>query len=151
MSTQEPEAMQPAWRKANGRFAEGNPGKPRGARNRITLEIERLLEEAAPDAVRTILGAVKCAADVAAAKWIVDRVAPARRGRTVMLEGFPEIKGAADVAPALAAIATNFADGNISVEEAAMAARVLREFLDVLETAHRLGLGLGLGLADQGG
>jgi hypothetical protein len=46
----------------------------------------------------------------------------------------------------LAAIATAVAEGVISVEEAAAAANVLQKFLDVLETAHKLGRGLGAGL-----
>jgi hypothetical protein len=140
--------MPPVGRQANGRFGPGNPGKPRGARNRITVEIERLLDQAAPDAVRTIVSATQFA-DVKAAQWILNRVAPARRRRTVVLEDFPEIRGPADIAPALAAIAASVADGEISIEEAAMAARVLREFLDVLKTAQRLGSGLVP--ADQGG
>jgi hypothetical protein len=58
------------------------------------------------------------------------------------LDDFPEIRGPDDIAPALAAIATAVADGVISVEEATAAANVLQKFLDVLETAHRLGRGL---------
>jgi hypothetical protein len=57
----------------------GNSGRPRGARNRVNAEIDRLLEEAAPDAFRTILSAAQYA-NVAAAQWILNRVAPARKG-----------------------------------------------------------------------
>jgi hypothetical protein len=42
----------------------------------------------------------------------------------------------------LAATAASVADGVISVDEAALVANVLQKFLDVLETAHRLGRGL---------
>jgi hypothetical protein len=63
----------PTDRDANGRFAAGNSGRPRGARNRVNAEIDQLLEEAAPDAFRTILSAAQHA-NVAAAQWILNRV-----------------------------------------------------------------------------
>jgi hypothetical protein len=44
-----------------------------------------------------------------------------------------------DIAPALAATCASVADGVISADEAAVVANVLQKFLDVLETAHRLG------------
>jgi hypothetical protein len=131
----------PTCRAANGQFTVGNSGRPRGARNRVNAEIDRLLEEAAPDAVRTILGAAQCA-NVAAAQWILNRVAPARKGRTVILDEFPTINGPDDIAPALSAIAAAVADGEITVEEAALAADILQKFLDVLERTHRLRSGL---------
>ncbi len=76
-----------------------------------------------------------------AQKWILDRCAPARKGRVVVLDDFPEIRGPEDIAPALVAIAARIADGVISVDEAAAAANLL-QFLDVLETAHRIRRGL---------
>jgi hypothetical protein len=138
--TPDPSAL-PAGRLPNGRFSHGNPGKPRGARHRTSGEIERLLEGAAADVARSIIGAANCGS-LNAQKWILDRCAPARKGRVVVLEDFPEIHGPDDIAPALSTIATAVADGVISVEEAATAANVLQKFLDVLETAHRLRGGL---------
>ena len=132
-------------RLSNGRFTYGNPGKPRGARHRTSREIEQLLEGAAEEVVQYIIGAARCGS-LEAQKWILDRCAPARKGRAVVLDDFLEIRGPDDIAPALAAIATAVADGVISVEEAAAAANVLQKFLDLLETAHRLGRGLGAGL-----
>ena len=136
----EAEGVALVGRLPNGRFGPGNPGKPRGARSRISVEIEKLLEEAAPDAVRTIHGAAKFA-DVAAAKWILDRVAPHRQGRTVILEDFPAVKEPGDIGPALAAIAASFADGTISLDEATAAVSLMQKFLATLEAAHRLGSG----------
>jgi hypothetical protein len=135
----------PSGRLSNGRFTYGNPGKPRGARHRTSREVEQLLEGAAEEVVQYVIGAARCGS-LEAQKWILDRCAPARKGRAVVLDDFPEIRGPDDIAPALAAIATAVADGVISVEEAAAAANVLQKFLDLLETAHRLGRGLGAGL-----
>ena len=105
-----------AGRDANGRFTVGNSGRPRGARNRVNAEIERLLEEGAEDAIRTILSAAQYA-NVAAAQWILNRVAPARKGRVVVLDDFPPINGPDDIAPALSAIATAVANGELSIED----------------------------------
>jgi hypothetical protein len=85
--------------------------------------------------------AARCG-NVAAAQWIIDRVSPARKGRPLSLDNFPAINGPADFAPALASIASSVANGDLSVDEAALAARVLREFLEIIETAHRLRAGM---------
>ena len=136
-----PPSAPPSGRDASGRFTVGNSGRPRGARNRVNAEIDLLLEEAAPDAFRTILSAAQHA-NVAAAQWILNRVSPARKGRTVILDEFPTINGPDDIAPALSTIAAAVADGELSIEEASLAADVLQKFLDVLERTHRLRSGL---------
>jgi hypothetical protein len=109
--------------------------------DRVNAEVERLLEEGAEDAIRTILSAAQYA-NVAAAQWILNRVAPARKGRAVVLDDFPPINGPDDIAPALAALAAAVANGELSIEEASLAADVLQKFLDVLERTHRLRSGL---------
>jgi hypothetical protein len=103
-------------------------------------EIEQLLEGAAAEVTRYLIGAANCGS-LDAQKWILDRCAPARKGRVVVLEDFPEIRRPEDIAPALASIAANVADG-VSLDEATAAANVLQKFLDVFEKAHRLGRGL---------
>jgi hypothetical protein len=130
----------PEGRDTHGRFALGNPGKPRGARSKVAAEIDKMLEEAAPDAFETIRQAARH--NLAAAMWIIERVAPIRKGRPISLDDFPPINSAADFAPALASIASSVASGDLSVDEAASAARALQEFLGVLETANRLRSGL---------
>src|SRR5262249_10997628 len=88
-------------------------------------------------AIETIIGAIRCG-NVAAAQWILNRFAPARRGRSFSIEDFPSITGPSDIAPALGAIASSVAAGEMSTDEAHIAARVLERFLTVLETARRL-------------
>ena len=56
-----------------------------------------------------------------AAKYILERIAPSRRGRLVEIEGFPEIRTPADVPAALASLATAIGDGIITIEEATAA------------------------------
>ena len=143
-SSAQPETLEtsapPAGRLPNGRFNFGNPGKPRGARNRTSREIETLLEGSAAEVTRCLIGQAQLGS-LDAQKWILDRCAPPRKGRVVVLDDFPEIRGPADIAPALSATAAGVANGVIS----AVVANVLQKFLDVLETAHRLWSRFGAG------
>src|SRR5262245_62000016 len=118
----------------NGRFAVGNAGKPRGARSRIAADIDRALEAGVPEALRTICGAAACG-NLQAAMWLVSHFSLARKGRAVEIEGLPELRGPADVPLAISAIAAAVGNGDLSVDEAASAANVLRTFLVVLESA----------------
>jgi hypothetical protein len=138
-----PVGAPPVGRLPNGRFAAGNPGRPRGARSRLVSELEQAMELAAPEIVRILI----CRAQVGdgsieAAKYVLERIAPTRRGRLVEIEGFPEIRAPADVPAALASLATAVGNGVISIEEATAAGGLLQKFLDTYETAHRLAGGL---------
>src|SRR5580693_5257559 len=89
-----------------GRFrrgASGNPaGKPRGARNKVTVAIEGLMGKYGEQvAARMVKRAVD--GDVGAAKLILDRVAPIRRGRPVRLK-LPHLNDPASVMAAQAAL-----------------------------------------------
>jgi hypothetical protein len=72
-----------------------------------------------------------------AAKYILERIAPSRRGRLVEIEGF-EVRTPADVPAALASLATAIGDGIITIEEATALGGLLQKFLDTYETARRL-------------
>jgi hypothetical protein len=72
-----------------------------------------------------------------AARYILERIAPSRRGRLVDIEGF-EVRTPADVPGALASLATAIGDGTITIEEATAAGGLLQTFLETYETARRL-------------
>jgi hypothetical protein len=96
----------------------------------------------AAEVARCLIGAAQCGS-IEAQKWMLDRCAPARKRGVVVLDDYSGIRGAENIAPALAAIAAGVADGVVvSIDEAAVAVNLLQKFLDVLETAHRLGRGL---------
>jgi hypothetical protein len=93
---------------------------------------------AAPEIVRILIGRAQCGdGSMEAAKYILERVAPSRRGRLVEIEGF-EVRTPADVPAALASLATAIGDGIITIEEATAAGSLLQTFLDTYETAHRV-------------
>jgi hypothetical protein len=102
------------------------------------------MELAAPEIVRILIGRAQCGdRSMEAAKYILERIAPSRRGRLVEIEGFPEIRAPADVPAALVSLATAIGDGIITIEEATAAGSLLQTFLDTYETAQRLAKGLG--------
>jgi hypothetical protein len=132
----------PEGRDAKGRFAPGNSGRPKGARSRLITELEKAMELAAPEIVRILIGRAQCGdGSMEAAKYILERIAPSRRGRLLEIEGF-EVRTPADVPAALASLATAIGDGIITIEEATAAGSLLQTFLDTYETAHRLAKGL---------
>jgi hypothetical protein len=125
-----------AGRIQGGRFVpgvSGNPaGKPPGARARATRLAEKLMAGDAEAVVRAVIDAAK-GGDMTAAKIILDRIAPACRGRPVRLD-LPPIVSAADLVKALAAVADAMARGVISAEEAQAAAAVLEHHRKAVET-----------------
>ena len=136
----------PEGRDARGRFAPGNSGRPKGARSRLITELEQGMELASPEIVRILIARAQCGyGSMEAAKYILERIAPTRRGRLVEIEGFPEIRTPADVPAALASLATAVGTGTITIEEGTAAGSLLQTFLDTYETAHRLVKGLSPG------
>jgi hypothetical protein len=113
----------------------GNPaGKRPGTRHRATVLAERLMEGEAEGVVRKVIEAAK-AGDMTAARLILDRIAPARRGRAVAL-ALPEVIKADDVPAALAAVVAAMGDGALSPDEAAAVSAVIEVQRRAIETAE---------------
>jgi hypothetical protein len=132
-------SMRPEGRDARGRFTAGNSGRPKGARSKLITELEQAMELAAPEIVRILIARAQCGdGSMEAAKYILERIAPSRRGRLVEIEGFPAIQTPADVPAALASLATAVGNATLTIEEATAIGGLLQRFLDTYETAHRL-------------
>ena len=116
------------------RGVSGNPaGKPRGVRHRVTLLAEHMLQDDAQDVVRAVLTAAK-AGDMVAARLVLDRVLPPRRGRPVAIK-LPVVHAAADLTVALGAIVAAVADASLTPEEGGAIAAVLETQRRAIETA----------------
>jgi hypothetical protein len=76
--------------KSDGRFKSGNPGRPRGVRNRATALAERLASKDIGEIVAVLVEAAK-AGDVPSATLLLNRLWPAPKGRLVAFE-LPAIK-----------------------------------------------------------
>jgi hypothetical protein len=129
-------------RTSDGKFAPGNSlgGKPKGARNRTTLAVEALMEGEAENISRVAIDAAK-KGDMVAAKIVLDRVAPVRKGRPVVIPGMPVVASIDDIPKAHAALIAAVAEGHVTAEEAAPLSTMLAGFtnsLDAVALKHRL-------------
>jgi hypothetical protein len=111
----------------------GNPaGRRRGSRNRTTQAMQLLLDGEAQaltcKALELALGG-----DKAALRMCLDRLMPPRRDRVVPL-AMPPVRKVSDLTPAMAAIMTATARGEISAGEGVGLARLVDVFLKALDT-----------------
>jgi hypothetical protein len=111
----------------------GNPsGKPRGTRNRTTVLAEKLMQDDAKDIVQAVLDAAK-GGDMTAARLVLERIFPARRGRPVYFDP-PAMRTASDVAEAMSALMRAIGSGDLTPDEAATVASVIEMRRKALET-----------------
>ena len=128
-----------ADRDERGRFRPGNGGRPKGARHRLTVLAERMMEDEAGEVVTVVIAAAK-AGDMIAARLILERIAPPRKGRPVAFD-LPRIDTAADVLAALGAVLGAVAAGTLTPDEGVTIAGLLDAQRRAIETAdieHRL-------------
>jgi hypothetical protein len=118
----------------------GNPaGRPPGARNKATVLAEKLMSDDAEAVTRAVIEAAK-GGDMVAARIVLDRIVPPRRGRPVLLE-LGATETSRDVSAILSALVTTMAAGEITPEEAATAASVIeskRRAIETVEIEERL-------------
>jgi len=126
-----------------GRFQagqSGNPmGRPRGARNKATMLAEQMMAEDVASVVQSVIKAAK-SGDMVAAKIILDRIIPARKGQTIQLE-LPRVITTPDVIEAMTVALEAMAEGDISPDEAAAIMDVLstkRQAIETLELEQRI-------------
>jgi hypothetical protein len=116
----------------DGRFAPGNPGKPKGARRRLTLLLEAILEGQAESLTRQV---VKLAeqGDMAALRLCLQRLVPSRRDLPVAFD-LPEITTIADAERASSAVLAAVAEGELTPGEAESVMRLLVAHRGIVES-----------------
>ena len=113
----------------------GNPaGKLPGTKHHATRMAELLMEGAAESVVQAVVTAAQ-GGDMTAARLVLERIAPVRRGRPVSLP-LPVVNTAADVLAALGVTIQAMGDGDITPDEAATIAGVLEVKRRAIETAE---------------
>jgi hypothetical protein len=121
--------------KTRGRpFPPGNDGRPKGARNKRTCLAEQIMSEDLESVARAVVREAQNG-DMQAAKLVLDRVAPGRRGRPVEFT-LPAETDAAGISVAFDTVLKEVAAGQISPEEAASIAALLEARRKVAETAE---------------
>ena len=111
----------------------GNPtGRPRRLRNKVTVAVEGLMGQYAQQVTaRVIERASK--GDTVAARLVLERIAPPRRGRPVHLK-LPDIGDAAGLMDAQATVLRAVATGKLTPEEAEPLSAMLGAHLKTIET-----------------
>lgn len=130
-------------RQTRGRqFQPGNKfgqGRKVGSRNSATLMLEKMMADDAEDVVRAIVKAAKDG-DMQAARMIVDRLIPVRKGRPVTIN-LPPFTTAAGVLEAIDVVTHAVAVGELTPEEASTIAGLLetkRRAIETMDLEERL-------------
>jgi hypothetical protein len=118
----------------------GNPnGKPKGARNRATMLAEKLMQDDVEAVVNTVVAAAR-GGDMTAARMVLDRIAPARKGRPVEFE-LPAIETTLDLVPTIEAVVSAMAAGELTPDEASAVAAVIdakRRAFETIDIERRI-------------
>jgi hypothetical protein len=127
-----------AGRKADGTFTPGNrvnpKGRPQGSRNSATILAEKLMQDGIDNIVKTVMDAA-ASGDMTAARLVLERIVPVRKGRPVNLTLGP-IETADGVSKAVSATVQAMADGELTPDEAATVTGVLEAKRKVIETGE---------------
>ncbi|WP_346015346.1 DUF5681 domain-containing protein [Sphingomonas sp. GM_Shp_1] len=116
----------------DGRFKPGNPGKPKGARSRVTLAIEALLEGQHEALTKAAIDKA-LEGDTVALRLCLDRLAPPRRDALVSID-LPPVKTAADAVSASSAILASLSAGEVTPDEAGRVMALLTAHKAIVET-----------------
>ena len=111
----------------------GGPGRPQGSRNKATLALDKIADDAGETILRKMVESAE-GGDMRAAELVLSRIWPARKGRPITL-ALPSIKNAADIVFALGAVADAVAAGDVTPDEGSAVANVLETKRRSIETA----------------
>jgi hypothetical protein len=97
-------------------FATGNPGKPYGARHRVTRAVETMMEGEHEKLTRIAIDKA-LDGDTAALRLCLDRIAPPRRDVPISID-LPPVRSAAEAAEASSSVLASVANGEVTPDEA---------------------------------
>jgi hypothetical protein len=120
-------------------FQPGNPGRPKGARHRSTVLAEKFMSDDVEGIIAAVVKAAKDG-DIQAARIVLDRLAPVRRGRPVQFD-LPPVIDAGGVSAAFDAVLQAVAGGELTPEEGASITTLLearRKAIETLELEARI-------------
>src|SRR6266851_5351674 len=110
----------------------GGPGRPQGSRNKATLALDKIADDAGEEILNAMVGAAK-GGDMRAAELVLQRIWPARKSRPIALT-LPAIQSAFDVVAAVGAVADAVGAGEITPDEGQAVASILEAKRRAIET-----------------
>jgi hypothetical protein len=117
-------------------FEPGNPGRPRGSRNKATLALEALLDGEAEALTRKAIE-MALEGDTTAMRLVMDRIMPPRKDRPVMF-ALPKLETPADAVKASAALVEAVASGDLTPSEAEDLSRLVDRYVRAVEATDIL-------------
>ena len=112
----------------------GGPGRPAGSRNKATLALDKIADDAGEDILNKMVETAK-GGDLRAADLVLQRIWPVRKGRPLSLSlPLPVIKTAADVVTALGTVADLVGAGEVTPDEGAALAAIFESKRRAIET-----------------
>lgn len=118
----------------SGKFAEGNPGRPKGARHKVTRAVEALLEGQAEELTQAAIDAA-LTGDMVALRLCLERIAPPRKDTPVSFS-LPKMESTEDAVLGAQAILTAVSEGTLSPLEGASVMGLVEQYRRVLETTE---------------
>ena len=125
---------QTTGRDASGRFTQGNPGRPPGARHKATQAALALLDGEAEALTRQAV-TMALGGDATALRLCLERIAPPRKDAPVAFT-LPPMQSARDAAQAAAAVLAAVAEGDLTPSEGAHIMGLVETYRRTLETTE---------------
>ena len=126
-------------RNTDGKFSNGNVGRPKGSRNKTTIAIENLLEGQAEALTQTAISKA-LEGDSIALRLCMDRIAPPMKDKPVVFP-LPKMRDALDASEAAGSVLSAVSDGTITPIEGTRVMGLIdsyRRTLELTEIEQRL-------------
>jgi len=117
-----------------GKFAQGNPGKPKGARHKTTRAVEALLDGQS-EAITQKAVDLALAGDTTSLRLCLERIAPPRKDAPVLFD-LPPMETAHDAAVAAQAVLAAVAGGDLTPIEGAVVMGLVEQYRRTLELSE---------------
>ena len=121
-------------RNADGTFAHGNPGRPKGTRLRVTRAVEELLEGEAEKISRKAID-LALEGDTTALRLCLERIAPPRKDAPISFD-LPPMNNASEASLAAASVLNAVSEGEITPLEGASVMGLVENYRRVLEASE---------------
>ena len=118
-------------RNTDGKFTDGNGGRPKGSRNKATIAIDSLLEGQAEALTQTAISKA-LDGDSIALRLCMDRIAPPMKDKPVVFP-LPRMHGAVDASEAAGSVLRAVSDGELTPIEATRVMGLIDSFRRTLE------------------
>jgi hypothetical protein len=117
-----------------GKFASGNPGRPKGARHNVTRAIEALLEGQSEQLTQVAIDKA-LEGDTTALRLCLERIAPPRKDTPIQFD-LPAMSNASEAAVAAQAVLNAVSEGEVTPLEGATVMGLVESYRRTLEASE---------------